>query len=108
MANSPEEIHKAVRNIIIIGLILGGCTIATVLLSYYEFPTHSINIIVGMILATIKAAFVALIFMHLNHEAKLIYKILAFTVAFAAALFLLFVFSSHDPLVFSGFYESNQ
>lgn len=108
MADSPEEIYKAIKKIKVIGFVLAICTVLTVGLSYVELPTHSLNIIVGMIVAAIKAGLVALIFMHLNHEAKLIYKILAFTVAFAAALFVLFVFSAHDPLVFSGFYDSNQ
>lgn len=108
MADSPEEIYKSIKKIKIVGLLLGGFTIATVLLSYWELPTHSLNILVGMILATFKAALVALIFMHLNHESKMVYKILAFTIALAFALFFLFVFSAHDPLVFSGLYDSNQ
>jgi caa(3)-type oxidase subunit IV len=108
MADSHEEIQKSVRKILIVGAALGVLTIATVGLSYWELPTHSMNILVGMILATFKAALVAYIFMHLNHESKYIYKILAFTVVLAFALFFLFVFSASDPLVFSGFYESNQ
>lgn len=108
MADSPEEIHKSIKKIIIVGAALAVLTGATVGLSYVELPTHSMNILVGMILAAFKAGLVALIFMHLNHEKPLIYKILAFTAAFATALFFLFVFSASDPLVFSGFYESNQ
>ncbi|MEN3940400.1 cytochrome C oxidase subunit IV family protein [Prosthecobacter sp. SYSU 5D2] len=108
MADSHEEIHKSIKRIKIIGLVLAFFTIVTVWLSTVELPTHSLNILVGMIVATFKAGLVALIFMHLNHEAKLIYKILAFTAAFAIALFFLFVFSASDPLVFPGFYESNQ
>ena len=71
---------------------------------YTELPTHSLNILVGMILATIKATLVALIFMHLNHERSMIYKILLFTVVLAAVLFALFIFSHEDPLQFKGFY----
>ncbi|MES2507888.1 MAG: cytochrome C oxidase subunit IV family protein [Verrucomicrobiota bacterium] len=107
MADSPEEIHKSIKKILIVGGALALLTGATVGLSYVELPTHSMNILVGMILAAFKAGLVALIFMHLNHEAKLIYKILAFTAAFAIALFFLFVFSASDPLVFHGFYDSN-
>ncbi|MES2734925.1 MAG: cytochrome C oxidase subunit IV family protein [Verrucomicrobiota bacterium] len=107
MADSPEEIHKSIKKIIVVGAALAVLTGATVGLSYVELPTHSMNILVGMILAAFKAGLVALIFMHLNHEAKLIYKILAFTAAFAIALFFLFVFSASDPLVFHGFYDSN-
>lgn len=107
MADSPEEIHKSIKKIKIIGGVLAVFTVITVWLSTVELPTHSMNILVGMIVAAFKAALVALIFMHLNHEAKLIYKILAFTAAFAIALFFLFVFSASDPLVFHGFYDSN-
>jgi caa(3)-type oxidase subunit IV len=103
MADSPQEIQKQVKKILLIGAILIFFTVVTVALSYVELPSHSLNIIVGMILATIKAALVALVFMHLNHEAKLIYKVLAFTGAFVLALFLLFYFSNIDPLVFKDF-----
>lgn len=106
MADSPEAIHKAIKKIKLIGWTLAVFTGITVGLSYVELPTHSLNILVGMIVAAFKAALVALIFMHLNHEAKLIYKILAFTTVFVVALFVLFVFSASDPLVFDGFYNS--
>lgn len=103
MADSPQEIQKAVRKILWIGAILIVFTIITVALSYVELPSHSWNLIVGMIVATFKAALVALVFMHLNHESKLIYKILAFTTVFALAIFLLIYFSSMDPLRFENF-----
>ena len=103
--NDSAELQKHVKKYIIIGLILIGCTVATVALSYYEMPTHGQNIILGMILATFKAALVALIFMHLNHEKSVIYKVLAFTVVFAIVLFVLFYCSNIDPLVFKGFYN---
>jgi cytochrome c oxidase subunit 4 len=103
MADSPEDIHKSIKKILWVGGLLVICTGLTVWLSFVELPTHSLNIIVGMILATIKAALVALIFMHLNHEKVIIYKFLFFTFAFVLALFLLFYFSSIDPLVFSQF-----
>jgi caa(3)-type oxidase subunit IV len=103
MADSPQEIQKAVRKILWIGAILVVFTVITVALSYVELPSHSWNLIVGMIVATFKAALVALVFMHLNHEAKLIYKILAFTTVFALAIFLLIYFTSLDPLEFANF-----
>jgi caa(3)-type oxidase subunit IV len=103
MADSPQEIQKAVRKILWIGVILIVFTVITVALSYVELPSHSWNLIVGMIVATFKAALVALVFMHLNHESKLIYKILAFTTVFALAIFLLIYFSSTDPLQFAKF-----
>lgn len=97
--DSPEAIRKSVKLYLIIGgllIIFSGLTVA---LSYVELPTHGMNIMVGMALAAFKASLVALIFMHLNHEKALIYKILAFTFAFVTALFVLFVLSHEDPLV---------
>lgn len=103
MADSPEEIKKSIKKILLIGGILAVFTAITVWLSYVELPTHGMNILLGMAVATFKAALVALVFMHLNHEKPLIYKMLAFTVVFAVALFVLFYLSHEDPLVFSDF-----
>jgi len=108
MSDNIEEIQKSVKKYLVIGALLIVFTGITVWLSYVELPTHSLNILVGMIVATFKAALVALIFMHLNHERPVIYKVLAFTVVFAIVLFVLFVLSAQDPLVFEGFYDRNE
>jgi caa(3)-type oxidase subunit IV len=99
----PVELQKHVKKYLFIGALLIFFTGITVWLSFVELPTHSMNIIVGMIVATFKAALVALIFMHLNHERPLIYKVLAFTVALCIVLFVLFVMANSDPLVDRGF-----
>lgn len=105
MADNVEEIQKSIKKYLWIGAILMIFTGITVWLSTVELPTHGMNILVGMIVATFKAALVALIFMHLNHERAVIYKVLVFTVVLAIALFVLFYFSKLDPLVFEGFYN---
>lgn len=106
MADNVEEIQKSIKKYLWIGFILMVFTAITVWLSTVELPTHSMNIIVGMIVATFKASLVCLIFMHLNHERPLIYKVLAFTVVFCFALFVLFVCAKDDPLVFKDFYKA--
>ena len=108
MSDNIEEIQKSVRKYIIIGVALLALSGFTVWLSTVELPTHGLNILVGMIVATFKASLVALIFMHLNHERPAIYKVLAFTVVLALVLFVLFVLSARDPLVFEGFYNRNE
>jgi caa(3)-type oxidase subunit IV len=108
MADNLEEIQKSIKKYIIIGSLLIVFTIITVGLSYVELPTHGMNIMVGMIVATFKAGLVALIFMHLNHERPIIYKVLAFTLVFVIVLFALFIFCAADPLVFEGFYDRNE
>lgn len=103
MADNLEEIQKSVKKYMLIGFTLLVFTVITVGLSYVELPSHGLNILVGMIVATFKAALVALIFMHLNHERSVIYKVLAFTALFALVLFILFHWTHLDPLIFEGF-----
>ena len=95
----PAELQKHVKKYLLIGALLLVGTVITVALAIVELPSHALNILVGMIVATIKASLVALIFMHLNHERPLIYKMLAFTTVFAIVLFTLFIYSNADPLV---------
>lgn len=84
--------YRAVLYVLIFG------TLITVGASYVDFGGHSWNLAVGLAIATFKAACVALIFMHLNHERGTIYKILLFTVVFFAALMFLTVLHHYDPI----------
>jgi cytochrome c oxidase subunit 4 len=71
-------------------------TIATVRVSYYDFG--SANIIIAILIATMKASLVAAFFMHLRHDK------LFNTVAFLAAfLFLsIFILLTYDDLGYRG------
>ena len=102
-AEHHEDLQQHVKKYIKIGVLLGVFTVITVALSYWELPTHALNIIVGMIVAAFKAALVGLIFMHLNHERSLIYKVLLFTLVFVMGMFVLFHYSHIEGLVFEGF-----
>ena len=99
MADSVEAVQKSVRAFMKVFAALIILTLITVGLAFVEMPTHGMNILVGMIVATIKASLVGLIFMHLNHERSTIYKILVFTAVFALAIFLLTYWTHEDPLV---------
>jgi caa(3)-type oxidase subunit IV len=82
----------------IVGLILLILTGVTVGLSYVDFGSHARNVVVGMLVATIKVALVAAIFMHLKGEKPMIWRFLYFTVFFFAGLFLLTLFQWYDPI----------
>jgi cytochrome c oxidase subunit 4 len=56
----------------------------------------STAIALGLAIAAIKAALVALYFMHLRHERQAIYVTLAFTAIFAAGLFALTLWTEAD------------
>jgi cytochrome c oxidase subunit 4 len=62
-------------------------TILTVGVSYLHLPTHT-AIIVALAIATVKGTLVALFFMHLIDERKLIYMVLSLTVVFFIVLML--------------------
>ncbi len=71
-------------------------TLVTVGVSYIPFPHYSLDVTVGLIIAAIKATLVALFFMHLSSEKKLIYRVLVFTVFFAAGLIFLCLLAHWD------------
>ena len=96
-----EHIKKHVRAYIKVGITLGVLTIITVLASYVHIgspDSDAGNITLGLVIATVKATLVALIFMHLNAEKWTIYRFMAVTCIFAIALFFLTWLAYSDHL----------
>jgi cytochrome c oxidase subunit 4 len=80
--NEPEEAHghsvamphhKVNYYFIFFSLVI--LTIATVLVAYHRFQNEVANLLLALLIATIKATLVAMFFMHLKFEGKLIYVI---------------------------------
>ena len=93
-----HDVSSHVKKYVIVGVVLLCATALTVFLSYVDFGNRKTNIAVGMVVAAIKAGLVAGIFMHLNAERKLIYRILMFTAVFVFALFWLTYLHWYDPV----------
>jgi len=93
-----HDVSKHVKKYLMVGALLLLFTGLTVFLSYVDFGSMKANMTVGMVVATLKAGLVAAIFMHLNAERQLIYRVLIFTVFFVAALFWLTYFHWYDPI----------
>ena len=93
-----HDISKHVKKYLLVGALLLTFTALTVFLSYVNFGSHKANMAVGMVVATIKAGLVAAIFMHLNSERQLIYRVLIFTGFFVIALFWLTYLAWYDPV----------
>ena len=88
-----HDVSKSVRTyLIIFGALIVG-TIVTVLVSYVDFGSSSMNIGIGLLIATVKASLVAGYFMHLLDERKVIYGVLGATIFFAIGLMYLTVWS---------------
>ncbi len=93
-----HDVSKHVKKYLLVGGLLLTFTALTVFLSYVDFGSRKANMSVGMFVATIKAALVAAIFMHLNAERQLVYRILIFTGFFVFALFWLTYLHWYDPI----------
>ncbi|PQJ28954.1 cytochrome C oxidase subunit IV family protein [Rubritalea profundi] len=106
MANSPEEIKSHFKQYSIVGAGLFAGTVATVLVATVpalDIGGHgfdSADMILGFAIAATKMFFVAFIFMHLNHEKKLIYWVFLGALVFAAILIGLFALAMYDPITF--------
>lgn len=75
---SMEEMKKHVKGYWVIFAALLGLTGVTVAISYIHLP-HTLAVLLAIFVATIKASLVALYFMHLIDERKVIYWVLAVT-----------------------------
>lgn len=110
MANSVEEIQKSKKTyMLVFGALLVG-TVVTVLVATVEFldiGKHGFDkwdAILGLLIATIKASLVGLIFMHLNHEKKAIYWIFISALVLCASMFALLFLAKYSPIFDDYFY----
>ena len=83
--HAHEDMTKHVRTYLMVFGTLMVLTVITVGVSYLHLPTRE-QVFVALAIATIKGSLVALFFMHLIDERKLIYAVLALTVIFFAFL----------------------
>jgi caa(3)-type oxidase subunit IV len=109
MADSPEQIKKAVKSYIVIGLVLfifTGVTVAVATIPALDIGVHGFDVmdmILGLAIATFKATLVGYVFMHLNHEKKAIYWIFFGAFVFFAFMIILFMAAKSDPIHYNGF-----
>jgi len=110
MADSPEAIKKHIKLYLLIGIVLFICTVLTVAVAKLEFLDFGkrgfdgMDATIGLLIATFKATLVALIFMHLNHEKKMIYWLFGLGLFFGFCLIAIFGFAFSDPIEFEAFF----
>ena len=95
MSDHSSDVSKHIRGYMIVGGTLLIGTILTVLASYVDLGHHW-NIVLALVIATVKASLVALFFMHLISERQMIYIVLAFTAFFLVGLMFLTIGSFAD------------
>ncbi len=94
-ADHAVDIDKHVRIYITVFVALMALTIITVAISRLHLPVP-IAVTVALLVATVKGTLVACYFMHLISEQKLIYAVLALTVAFFVVLLALPVLTTSN------------
>ena len=93
MSHDIESHIKVYRNVFF-ALLVG--TVLTVAVSYVEFNLFWLGLLVGLLIAGVKAYLVAANFMHLNNESNTIYGSLLLTVLFLIVLFLIPILWHND------------
>ena len=94
-SDHAADIDRHVRVYITVFVALMALTIVTVAVSRFHLPVP-IAVSVALLVATIKGSLVACYFMHLVSEKKLIYAVLALTVAFFVVLLSLPVLTTSN------------
>lgn len=95
--DSPEEIRKSMKKYVMIGGILYVLTFVTWMVSFLELDPIP-TILLGMAVAVTKSSLVALFFMHLIDEKKLIYYTLLLTVFMFLVCLLLPSTTTHSAV----------
>jgi cytochrome c oxidase subunit 4 len=93
-----DDIRSHVKTYYMVFGALMVLTIITVGVSYLELATP-LAITVALIVAVIKGSLVALFFMHLLHERKVIYWALMLTVIFFVFLMFVPLFTNLDKIL---------
>jgi len=95
-ASDVESIKKQTRTYIGVFVALLVLTLVTVGVSYLHISSVFLALALGLLIACVKGGLVASVFMHLNHERKIIYWVLALTVLFFIVLMIIPVASHLD------------
>lgn len=98
MAHTAHDIQSHIRTYYMVFGALMVLTLVTVAVSYLHMPVIP-AVIVALIIATFKASLVAMYFMHLKGEVKIIYWSLYLTAVFFVLVFALPMWTEGDHIV---------
>jgi caa(3)-type oxidase subunit IV len=111
-AYDPQAIRRSMRLYLIVGLALFCGTLATVAVAtvpWLDVGRHGFDawdMTLGLMIATFKASLVALVFMHLNHERRLVYFFSGFAALHCTGMIVFIGVAEwdtiHNPLFYQG------
>lgn len=99
MGHSAEDVRKQVKGYIAVFAALMVLTLVTVAVSYLHLSSIGERVTVALIVATVKASLVAVVFMHLKAERFLVYVTLALTAFFVVLVFALPIWAESDHVM---------
>ena len=91
------DVERQVRTYVLVFVALLGLTLITVAVSLLHLPVGA-AVAVALFIAGVKGSLVALYFMHLVSERKLVYWVLGFTVVCFAMVLLVPLFTQLDHI----------
>jgi len=97
MHSDQEAVRKSVRSYMTVFAMLMVFTVITVAVSRFHFAVP-VAIAIALIIAAMKGAMVAGVFMHLSHERQAIYGTLILTVLFFVVLMFIPIFTDMDHI----------
>jgi len=109
--DSPEEIKKAVKKYTMVGVCLFIGTLLTVAVAVVPWMDYGNkgfstgDLVIGLLIATVKASLVMYFFMHLNSEKKMIYFFGIIAVIMALFLYFLTKMAFVDPIEDVNFFQ---
>jgi heme/copper-type cytochrome/quinol oxidase subunit 4 len=98
-AEQVQEFNRHVKRYLTVGVVQIVFTVFAVAISFFPFASRSTSIIAVLLVASINAAVVAAIQMHLKSEKKTIWNFLLFTGIFLGVLFGLTLLTWSDPII---------
>ena len=98
MHSDAAEIKKSIRSYMMVGAALLVFTGITVGVNQIHLGSVAMAVTVALIIATMKGAMVAAVFMHLTHEKKWIYGAMLLTVVVFLVLMTVPIFTVADTI----------
>jgi len=99
MSAEHGDTSKLVKKyMMVFGALIGG-TILTVAVAWVHIESFAIAVLIGLFIATVKGALVALYFMHLSAERRLIYNVLILASIFIVVMVGLIMWTEGDQQV---------
>lgn len=92
-----HDIDKHVRSYLLVFGALLVLTVVTVAISYLQVST-GVAVALALLVASVKGALVAAVFMHLSSEKRLIYAVMAATILFFLFVLIIPVITELDEI----------